>query len=568
MSRQTVDLSVAAATEASDFPDASELAAFRAVAEGIDTRVAVERYAPHLLGDGNSARAVIGRTRRQLQCKARLSGRHDLTELFDAAYTRPGTRRATKISLAIEELRSAAPKRPMIGDAVVDWFTPRTCQALHTAGIKTLAALTLRVPRRRRWWVAIPGLGQAGAKRVEDFFAAHPDLTERARALVTPAQFAEIAPWEVLKIPSELDGTQGLFRAPRETCSLSARNDYEAVKAWIDRHEADATRRAYTKEAERLILWAVIIRGKALSSLTAEDATAYRGFLRNPTPKGRWVGPARPRASPEWRPFEGPLAPTSVKYAISVLGALFRWLLEQHYVVANPFAGLKVRGAAASSPTQAGRVFTQAEWRLVRVVADGLEWSYGWSGDAARRLRFVLDLGRGTGLRPAELCGAKLGDITVDHRSDWWIEVTGKGAKTGKVALPPLVRDALNSYLIQRGLPTSRNLWYPETPILASLEEESRSGITPARLLDVLDRFFLVAAGVIGESNRPLAEKLRRATTHWMRHTHATHSLELGVPLLVVRDNLRHASVSTTSTYLHSDEETRSTALSNAFKGR
>jgi hypothetical protein len=44
---------------------------------------------------------------------------------------------------------------------------------LRKAGIKTLADLTLRVPRRRRWWVDIDGLGVAGARRIEAFFAAH-----------------------------------------------------------------------------------------------------------------------------------------------------------------------------------------------------------------------------------------------------------------------------------------------------------------------------------------------------------------------------------------------------------
>jgi hypothetical protein len=58
--------------DGAEFPHASELAAFRAAAEGLDSRVAVERYAPHLLGDGKSARAVIGRTRRVLQRTARL----------------------------------------------------------------------------------------------------------------------------------------------------------------------------------------------------------------------------------------------------------------------------------------------------------------------------------------------------------------------------------------------------------------------------------------------------------------------------------------------------------------
>jgi site-specific recombinase XerD len=547
------------------FPDASELAAFRATAEGLDSRVAVERYAPHLLGDGKSARAVISRTRRLLQRIARLAGRDDLAELLDSARSRPGARRAARISSVIEELRSASQKQPMIGDAVEDWFASRLAAVLRAAGIKTLAALTLRVPRRRRWWVSVPGLGSTSARRVEAFFAAHPDLTERARALAAPAQVGPIAPWETLVVPGVLDGSRGQFRAQRESCVLSASNDYEAVQAWIERHEAESTQRAYKKEAERLILWAVVLRGKALSSLTAEDATAYRAFLRNPTPKARWVGPARARTSPDWRPFVGPLAATSVKYAVSVLGALFRWLVEQHYVVANPFAGLKVRGGTASSPADAGRVFTQAEWRLIRVVADGLEWSYGWSKDAAHRLRFVLDFGRGTGLRPSELCDATMGDIFITELNDGWIDVVGKGAKKAKVSVPPLVRAALSRYLTHCGIPTSPNLWHPETPLVATLSAEVGCGITPARLLDILDRFYETAARVVFESNPPLAEKLRSATTHWMRHTHATHALELGVPLLAVRDNLRHASVATTSNYLHSDAAKRAAELAKAF---
>ena len=547
------------------FPDASELAAFRAATEGLDSRVAVERYVPHLLGDGKSARAVIGRTRRLLQRTARLAGRDDLAELLDAARTRPGTQRAARISSVIEELRSASPKQPMIGDAVDDWFPSRLAAALRASGIKTLAALTLRVPRRRQWWVSVPGLGSTSAKRVEAFFAAHPDLSERTRALVTSAQVSQIAPWETLVVPEDLDGSKGQFRAPKATCVLSASNDYEAVKAWIERHEAEATQRAYKKEAERLILWAVVLRGKALSSLTAEDATAYRAFLRNPTPKARWVGPARARTSSDWRPFVGPLAATSVKYAVSVLGALFRWLVEQHYVIANPFAGLKVRGGTASSPTDAGRVFTQAEWRVIRVVADGLEWSYGWSKDAAHRLRFVLDFGRGTGLRPSELCDATLGDIWIDERNDGWINVVGKGAKKAKVSLPPSVRTALNRYLSQRGLPTSPHLWDSKVTVVGRVSDDAAAGITPTRLLMVVERFFETAAEVLSDASPALGVKLRSATTHWMRHTHATHALELGASLTTVRDNLRHASISTTSGYLHSDQASRADAFAKAF---
>jgi hypothetical protein len=76
------------------------------------------------------------------------------------------------------------------------------------------------------------------------------------------------------------------------SCALRASNDYEAVQGWLSRHEAPATQRAYRKEAKRLILWAIVERGVALSSLATEDTVAYRDFLRQPSPRGRWIGEA------------------------------------------------------------------------------------------------------------------------------------------------------------------------------------------------------------------------------------------------------------------------------------
>jgi hypothetical protein len=39
-----------------------------------------------------------------------------------------------------------------------------------------------------------------------------------------------------------------------------------------------------------------------------------------------------------------------------------------------------------------------------------------------------------------------------------------------------------------------------------------------------------------------------------MRHTRAAHALQAGGELTTVLDNLRHASLATTSMYLHSDD--------------
>jgi len=63
-----------------------------------------------------------------------------------------------------------------------------------------------------------------------------------------------------------------------------------------------------------------------------------------------------------------------------------------------------------------------------------------------------------------------------------------------------------------------------------------------------MKRFFEQVADLIEDANPATAEKLRRASPHWMRHTHA---LERGVDLTTARDNLRHALIATKSIYLH-----------------
>jgi len=134
------------------------------------------------------------------------------------------------------------------------------------------------------------------------------------------------------------------------------------------------------------------------------------------------------------------------------------------------------------------------------------------------------------------------------------------------VALPPLARVALDHYLMQRGVPTTPAMWKPSTPLIADLQAESgQNHITSTRLRNVTKRFFVTTADVIAAESPKTAEKLRRVSPHWMRHTHATHALARGAELTTVRDNLRHASVSTTSVYLHTDQAKRARQMRDAF---
>ncbi len=544
-------------------PDVAALSALRAWHERLSSREAVARFIPERRAAGGSSRAVIGAIRRQIAAFATSRQRDDLVRHFTGP-GRKGAAVARAVAQAVETLRQAPVPQPLLGDDVGRWLPPRVAAVLRRSGIRSLAELTLRVPRRKRWWTAVAGLGPAMARQVEGFFAAHPDLTEQARALVAVPPEGDVRPWERIVVPVELDGSMGRYRAPRASCSLRSNTDYEAVQAWLMLHEAPATRRAYRREAERLMLWAVVERGVALSSLSTEDATAYRAFLRHPAPRARWIGAAAPRSSPLWRPFTRGLSPRSTAYALLVLGALFRWLIDQRYVLANPFSGVRVRGTRAAG-LDTTRMFSVGEWQLLRTVADGLEWTYGWERGAAQRMRFVLDFAYATGLRASELVAAELGNVEIDAGGDVWLHVVGKGGKTGRVVLPPLARSALDSYLVQRGLPVSPKKWDPRTPLLASLQGET--GIAASRLWSAMKRFFVAAAAVLADVNPVLAEKLQRASPHWLRHAHASHALDAGADLTTVRDNLRHASVATTSLYLHADDQRRARQISGVFSG-
>ena len=209
-------------TEPILFPDDAELAALRAWYAGLDARAAVTRYLGDRKAPGASARGVLGRIRRTLIAYARSRHRADLADVFGER----AAMSADAVARAIETLRGLPAPVPHIADEVDQWLSPRVVAALQAHGIRTLADLTVRIPRRRRWWTAISGLGTAGARCIEAFFAAHPALTERARALVAAAPSGPIVPWEQLRVPEDVDGSRGQFRAPQHVCLLKASNDY------------------------------------------------------------------------------------------------------------------------------------------------------------------------------------------------------------------------------------------------------------------------------------------------------------------------------------------------------
>lgn len=69
-----------------------------------------------------------------------------------------------------------------------------------------------------------------------------------------------------------------------------------------------------------------------------------------------------------------------------------------------------------------------------------------------------------------------------------------------------------------------------------------------------------------GPEGEALAKHVAQASAHWLRHTAGFHMVNGDIDLRHVRDNLGHASLTTTSTYLHSADDARHRDTENGHK--
>ncbi len=80
--------------------------------------------------------------------------------------------------------------------------------------------------------------------------------------------------------------------------------------------------------------------------------------------------------------------------------------------------------------------------------------------------------------------------------------------------------------------------------------------LDPSALLQALKRLFRRAAGQAHLADPRLdGVTLRRASTHWLRHTFAKNAVDDQVEPIVLRDALGHAGLGTTSIYLKPEQK-------------
>ena len=246
---------------------------------------------------------------------------------------------------------------------------------------------------------------------------------------------AVLAPLDRILISKQIDGSQGDNRARGNRPQITANNDVDAVKAWLARFfDTKTTFDNYRKEAERLLLWSTIQLGKPLSSLTHEDWLVYQRFLSNPEPASRWImrdGRKFARTDPEWRPFSGPLSPTSQHQAAVILNVLFSWLVNAGYLAGNPLSLSRQRNRKAKP--RITRYLEEDLWLEVKLTIDVMPKESDREREHYLRMRWLFSLLYLCGLRISEVISNTMGSFFCRRDKDgeerWWLEILGKGDK-------------------------------------------------------------------------------------------------------------------------------------------
>jgi integrase/recombinase XerC len=221
------------------------------------------------------------------------------------------------------------------------------------------------------------------------------------------------------------------------------------------------------------------------------------------------------------------VSPASLGRKLASLRTLFRYLVREGVCAEDPTLGLPTPRAVRGLPRPLA--VDDCEALMEGPPQPTTEKERDSLRDA--RDRALAETLYGAGLRVGELVSLDARDVDLHRRE---VRVMGKGGKERVVPLPAAAHRALDDYLTRRRRPGLL-----AEPLFTSL----RSPAGEARRLSDRDVRRVLARRAIRSG---VADRVH---PHRLRHSYATHLLDMGAGLREIQELLGHASLSTTQRY-------------------
>jgi integrase/recombinase XerC len=219
-------------------------------------------------------------------------------------------------------------------------------------------------------------------------------------------------------------------------------------------------------------------------------------------------------------------SPRSIKRKITTLKSYYKFLIREGIIDQNPIRKI-------ITPRSSQRLPVYVEKERMDFLLDEIDFGKGFP---ALRNKLILELFYATGIRLSELVNLKESDIDF-HLST--IKVLGKRNKERLIPFSDKFGKLLKEYLQDRKEAIS-NLTSksPVSPVSLFITDTGRN-IYPKMVYRIVNNYL------------EQVTTLEKKSPHVLRHTFATHLLNNGADLNVVKELLGHANLSATQIYTH-----------------
>lgn len=355
-----------------------------------------------------------------------------------------------------------------------------------------------------------------------------------------------------------------------------AKNDLNLAYEFLKQYDGnESTFKCYRREVERLIQWSWLIQEKSILDLKRDDIESYIKFCI--TPPKSWIAlRVVPRfktinsnrvPNPLWRPFvlqhklhEAPnksqykISQKSIREIFVALGSFYNFLNAENHMEKNPVLAIRQKSKfIRKSQTKAAiRRLSDNQWKMVINTAKDMAHELP---EKYERTLFIISILYLMYLRVSELIetdrwSPQMNHFYQDSYQNWWFKTVGKGNKERHIAVNDDMLNALKKWRQYLGLFPLLPSLDDDHPLIPKLRGKGNVS-NPKSIYLIVQECFQAAADRLRQENQILeAENLLKASSHWLRHTGISDSInKYDRPIAHVRDDAGHASIATTDRY-------------------